>query len=138
MFLNHSNFSGQVEVEEAVLEDRALTEKEWSRYAYRRHRDEIWRMDRIIISQQRALDELRDESEELYLAAIKMDENLFPAKHRGPTRTPAIPNYLQDGEYHEISKQYQVQYPDMKAFMNQLIVRKKRKKTKTEQEDDDY
>lgn len=54
------------------MEKRHLLLKEWSRYKYKQHLEDTQMLDRIIYSQQRALDELRNESEELYQEAIQV------------------------------------------------------------------
>jgi hypothetical protein len=51
-------------------------------------------MDLVIMSQQNALDVLREESEELYMEAIQPDASLVPFRCSGPTRTPPIPGHL--------------------------------------------
>lgn len=53
-------------------EKRALLMKQWSGYRLQQHRADIRMLDRIQYSQQRALDKLREESEELYQAAIQV------------------------------------------------------------------
>jgi len=53
-------------------ERRALLHKDWTRYKTRQHRDEMLVVARLRGSQQRALDELRSESEELYQSAIQV------------------------------------------------------------------
>lgn len=50
-------------------------------------------------SQEKALDELRAESEELYQAAIQPDELLLPITIKGPAYTPPIKNYDVPAEY---------------------------------------
>ena len=65
------------------------------RFAGKRHLAEIASIDRMIVAQQRALEALRGENRELYLAAISPDDALVNFKALGPTRTPAIPEYLQ-------------------------------------------
>ncbi len=59
----------------------------------------------------------------------------MPFTARGPTRTPPLPQHLVDGEYHDTTRQFQVQYADMKKFMNELLNRdRKKKKKKTDEE----
>ena len=53
-------------------ERRALLHKEWTRYKMKQHHNEIMAVDRVRWSQQRALEELRKESEELYQSAIQV------------------------------------------------------------------
>ena len=96
-------------------------------------------MDKNLISQQLALDELRAESLQLYQAAVQIDESLLPFKAEGPTRTPPIPNYIQDGEYEDVTKSFQVQYPDMKEFLKQItmssrVMKKKMERAKEQEE----
>lgn len=54
------------------LEQRSLLLKEWARYKHQQHLNDMQMLDRIIYSQQHALDELRKESEELYQEAIQV------------------------------------------------------------------
>lgn len=56
----------------AVEEERALLSKEWTRYKRKQHLKDIQMIDRLMFAQQKALDELRQESEELYQAAIQV------------------------------------------------------------------
>lgn len=64
-------------------------------------------IDSIMRSQQKALDELRMESEELYQEAIKPDMHLLPFNSAGPVSTPPIDNYESpDGEYINITKKF--------------------------------
>ena len=65
------------------------------RFTGKRHRAEIANIDRMIVAQQKALEALRGENRELYLAAIQPDDSLVNYKALGPTRTPPIPEYLQ-------------------------------------------
>ena len=53
-------------------ERRALLHKEWTRYKTTQHRNEMTAVARVCRSQQRALEELRKESEELYQSAIQV------------------------------------------------------------------
>ncbi|KAK3923086.1 39S ribosomal protein L40, mitochondrial [Frankliniella fusca] len=51
-------------------------------------------------SQRLALDKLREESEELYQAAIQLDNSLINVSIKGPTITPPIKDYdSPDGDY---------------------------------------
>lgn len=83
-------------------------------------------LDRIQYAQQRALDELRKESEELYQEAIQViwipinnlfiinnwcnfqpDFQLLPFVSDGPCRTPPIENYeAPDGDYLDVSRKW--------------------------------
>ena len=55
-----------------MSEDRILLQKEWNRFNHRRHLREMKATDAIIASQQRALVELRKESNQLYMEAIQV------------------------------------------------------------------
>lgn len=55
-----------------VEEERSLLYKDWTRYKNKQHVNDIQMIDRLIFAQQKALDELRQESEELYQAAIQV------------------------------------------------------------------
>lgn len=58
-------------------------------------------------AQREALDELKLESEELYQAALKPDNLLFPFTREGPAYTPAKEKYnAPDGKYNDITKVY--------------------------------
>lgn len=55
-----------------TLEERARLYKEWTRYKKKQTVNNMQMIDRLVFSQQKALDELRQESEELYQAAIQV------------------------------------------------------------------
>ena len=76
-------------------ESRILHMKDWARYLYGRNHNEIWEQDRILISQQKALEELKVESVFLYEAAIQFDPDLLPISFKGPVATPPIKDYIQ-------------------------------------------
>lgn len=64
-------------------------------------------VDNLLLSQQKALQELRLESEELYQEAIQPDVQLLPFTAQGPVATPSIEKYdSPDGEYLNISKKW--------------------------------
>ena len=116
-------------------EERIHLMKDWSRFTLTRHRNEIWKQDIIQITQQMALDELRKESEDLYLSAIQFDSSILPISFKGPVSTPPIENYLQDGEYKDTTQTYKVIYEDTEAFMKNLLQRQRKKKKTSEEED---
>ncbi|KAK9752667.1 Mitochondrial ribosomal protein L28 [Popillia japonica] len=96
---------GTINVEE--LEKRVLLEKKWALYKKEQHLKDLKMLDRIAYSQQKALDELRNVSEELYQEAIQIDFHLIPFESVGPVSTPAIENYdTPDGDYQDISKKW--------------------------------
>lgn len=55
-----------------ALEQRALLFKKWSAYKLQKHLNDVRMLDRIEFAQQRALDELKKESEELYQEAVQV------------------------------------------------------------------
>ncbi|XP_022108361.1 39S ribosomal protein L40, mitochondrial-like [Acanthaster planci] len=90
-------------------ERRALLQKDWARHKFQEHVAETQRIRDLLKAQEKALRELRAESEELYQQAVQVDQGLFPFEVTGPTYTPPIPGYAKtspDGEYVDISKQY--------------------------------
>jgi len=126
-----------VSVSEQVEEERHYFMKDWGSFAKNRHRNEIFELDTKLIAQQKALDELRMESLDLYLEACKFDPQLLPFTAMGPTHTPPIKDYLQDGEYKDVSREYKVIYEDTEAFLRKLVSKvRSRKKKKALEEDD--
>ncbi|RZC35266.1 39S ribosomal protein L40, mitochondrial, partial [Asbolus verrucosus] len=91
-----------------TLENRALLEKKWATYKKNQNLADIQMLDRIIFAQQKALDELRKESEELYQEAMQVDCRLLPYKTEGPLETPPIESYESpDGDYVDVSKKWE-------------------------------
>merc|ERR1712038_2230484 len=89
------------------LEERALLLKDWQRYRHAIHKNMMNQINRAQASQQKALDELRAESEELYQQAIQIDPDLLPYEHKGPLSTPPIEKYdAPDGDYFDTTKVY--------------------------------
>ncbi|XP_054745701.1 39S ribosomal protein L40, mitochondrial [Anastrepha obliqua] len=85
---------------EEELEKRALQTKEWAKYKHQMKIHDFQIIDRLLQSQNRALEELRKESEELYQEAIQIDMTLVPVTVKGPVATPPIKNYVSpDGDY---------------------------------------
>ncbi|NWI22015.1 RM40 protein, partial [Crypturellus soui] len=88
-------------------ERRVLLLKKWSLYKQKQDEAEKKAIQTLIASQQAALKELRLESEELYQAAIKRDEGLFPFERDGPNYTPPLPDYdPPEGKCIDITKVY--------------------------------
>ncbi|XP_077457176.1 large ribosomal subunit protein mL40 [Stigmatopora argus] len=88
-------------------EGRALLLKEWGRYKHEQHLAEMQAIQLALEAQKEALDELKAESEELYLAALKPDPLLFPFSNEGPSYTPPKTKYeAPDGKYNDITKVY--------------------------------
>ncbi|KAL1115178.1 hypothetical protein AAG570_007209 [Ranatra chinensis] len=81
--------------------------KSWAAYKYKQSLRDATMVDRILYSQQLALDRLKMESPELYLSAVQVDESLLPFVTSGPTETPPVVGYdSPDGEYIDISKKW--------------------------------
>ncbi|CAH1169680.1 unnamed protein product [Phaedon cochleariae] len=90
-----------------LLEKRVELEKQWCQYRREQHLTDIQMLDRITNAQQKALDELKKESEELYQEAIQFDFHLMPFNSKGPVETPAVEEYdAPDGDYQDISKKW--------------------------------
>ncbi|XP_038229361.1 39S ribosomal protein L40, mitochondrial isoform X2 [Dermochelys coriacea] len=88
-------------------ERRALLLKKWALYKQKEHEAEMKTLKSLMAAQQEALEELRLESEELYQAAIRRDDDLFPFEKEGPTYTPQVPGYeAPEGKCIDITKVY--------------------------------
>ncbi|XP_034026600.1 39S ribosomal protein L40, mitochondrial [Thalassophryne amazonica] len=88
-------------------ESRAQLLKEWSRYKQEQHEAEMEAIQLALEAQKEALKELREESEELYQAALKPDPLLFCFTHKGPTYTPVKAKYeAPEGKYNDVTKVY--------------------------------
>ncbi|XP_033216708.1 39S ribosomal protein L40, mitochondrial [Belonocnema kinseyi] len=91
-----------------IAEQRILLQKEWSHYKLKQYRQDMLTLESIQNSQEKALKNLREESEELYQAAIQCDTSFLTHEVRGPTFTPAIENYeCPDGDYVDVTKKYE-------------------------------
>lgn len=62
-----------VKAPEDVTEKRILLEKKWSAFKQQQHLADVQMVDRLLFAQQKALDELRKQSEDLYQAAIQVN-----------------------------------------------------------------
>lgn len=97
-----------VKLSKEKIEERMLAEKTWTKYKHTEHFFNLQVINDLEYSQQRALDELREVSEELYQAAIEINESFLPYQLTGPVETPPIENYESpDGEYLDISKKWE-------------------------------
>ncbi|XP_067861641.1 39S ribosomal protein L40, mitochondrial [Heptranchias perlo] len=106
-FLDESRIRDPPKLPAEESEQRALLMKEWSRYKQKEHKKEAEMIQSVMEAQQQALQELRLVSEELYQAAIKRDQGLFPLELQGPCFTPPIADYqAPDGKYRNITKVY--------------------------------
>ncbi|TRY77936.1 hypothetical protein TCAL_11057 [Tigriopus californicus] len=118
------------EVPYEIQEERILLGKQWSRFCGNRNRKEVRQFDNVILSQQKALDVLKTLSPALHFEAIQHDPTLLPFKAKGPVYTLPIPEYIQDGEYKDVTKEFTIKYGDMKQFMTQLISNPRRRSKK--------
>ncbi|XP_067911439.1 39S ribosomal protein L40, mitochondrial [Heterodontus francisci] len=106
-FLDESRVRDLPKLTMEESERRALLMKEWSRYKQKEHKKEAEMIQSMIEAQHQALQELRLESEEMYQAAIKRDQELFPLELQGCSFTPPIADYqAPDGKYRDITKVY--------------------------------
>uniref|UniRef100_A0A8C5UJS6 Large ribosomal subunit protein mL40 n=1 Tax=Malurus cyaneus samueli TaxID=2593467 RepID=A0A8C5UJS6_9PASS len=88
-------------------ERRVLLLKKWCVFKQKQDEAEKKAIKGLVESQQEALKELRLESEELYQAAIRRDEGLFPFERDGPSYTPPLPGYdPPEGKCVDITKVY--------------------------------
>merc|ERR1719187_1904652 len=95
-------------ISEALKEDRRNILKEWEKYKYDQHLIETKMIDGVLASQERALNELRKESEDLWFEAIQIDQSLTPFTFKGPNLTPPITDYESpDGQYIDKTKKYE-------------------------------
>ncbi|NXJ21216.1 RM40 protein, partial [Dicrurus megarhynchus] len=88
-------------------ERRVLLLKKWCLFKQKQDEAEKKAIKALVESQQEALKELRLESEELYQAAVRRDEGLFPFERDGPSYTPPLPGYdPPEGKCIDITKVY--------------------------------
>jgi len=89
-------------------EYRWLLEKKWSRYKFQVNVREVRMLDKLMVSQERALSELKAESEDLFQAAIHPDESYLSLEVKGPVETPPIKDYdPEEGDYFDISRKWE-------------------------------
>ncbi|XP_010142679.1 PREDICTED: 39S ribosomal protein L40, mitochondrial, partial [Buceros rhinoceros silvestris] len=88
-------------------ERRVLLMKRWGLFKQKQDKAEKKAIQSLVEAQQEALKELRLESEELYQAAVRRDEGLFPFERDGPNYTPPLPGYdAPEGKCVDITKVY--------------------------------
>ncbi|XP_076638277.1 mitochondrial ribosomal protein L40 [Colletes latitarsis] len=89
------------------IERRSLLNKEWSKYKQNEWKKDVNVMESIMLSQEKALNELKAASEELYKKAIEIDDSFLPYSAVGPVHNPSINNYdSPDGVYTNITVKY--------------------------------
>lgn len=88
-------------------ERRALLNKKWALYRMEENLKDFKTLDRLVNAQNKALQELRLESEELYQAAIQTEMEMIPFTVTGPVATPPKANYdFVDGDYNDHVKKW--------------------------------
>lgn len=89
------------------VERRRRLHKEWTTYKQGEWIKDIRAMKSIMMSQEKALRELKAASMELYKRAVEIDESYLPYNATGPVQTPPIKDYWSpDGEYVETTIKY--------------------------------
>lgn len=90
------------------VERRVLLNKKWAIFKHKESLNDFKLLDKLVNAQNKALEELKFESEELYQEAIQVDQNLINFKAIGPVHSPPIKNYESpDGDYSDISKKWE-------------------------------
>ncbi|XP_054853004.1 39S ribosomal protein L40, mitochondrial [Eublepharis macularius] len=88
-------------------ERRALLMKKWALHKQQQHKAEMKTIRTLLEAQEKALKELRLESEELYQAAIRRDDDLFPFERQEPVYTPPLPTFeAPEGKCNDVTKVY--------------------------------
>lgn len=81
--------------------------KKWAQFKMEENIRDIKILDKLVLAQEKALTELKYESEELYQHAIMPDIDMVPYIVKGPVHTPPINNYqFIDGDYVNTTKVY--------------------------------
>lgn len=94
-----------------------MLKKIWSVYKKEEARLEHQSLEKTFSAQKRALQQLRDCSEDLYQAAMSVDEKLLPFKSKMKTDTPPIVNIQKaDGQKVNITKEYVMQEYETEAL----------------------
>ncbi|KAK0163983.1 hypothetical protein PV328_002658 [Microctonus aethiopoides] len=101
-----------IKLTEDILEERALLQKKWTLYKQRQHMNDMQIIENMLSAQSNALNELRNESEELYQAAVQVDTlSILPHCSNEPAAivdTPPIKNYTSpDGNYTNITMKFE-------------------------------
>jgi len=98
----------KLQISEQEQERRSLLMKKWPQYRKEQKLNDLKMLDKVFAAQEKALQELRFESEELYQQAIQTDMDMIPFVARGPVQTPPIKGYSYvDGDYNDITKRYE-------------------------------
>ncbi|XP_053556494.1 39S ribosomal protein L40, mitochondrial [Bombina bombina] len=106
-FLDENRIRIPPQLSEEEQERRALLMKAWALNKQHEYEAEQKALESLLDAQQKALQELRLESEELYNAAVRCDPALLPLENQGPCHTPPITQYnAPEGKYNDITKVY--------------------------------
>jgi len=92
------------------------------------------KFDKMIKSQEFALQELKLESPRMYEQACQKDTGILLQTYKGPTETPPIPGFIQDGGYKETTKTFDLDQEIVKKMLDKdkhaLQNKRKRKNEK--------
>ncbi|KAL7643483.1 UNVERIFIED_CONTAM: hypothetical protein RMT77_005465 [Armadillidium vulgare] len=87
---------------------RRRIERRWCQYKNEQHQEDFININKAIKASERALVELKEVSEDLYMEAIQLDLQLLPFRCEGPLRTPPVEGYeATDGDYKDITKKWE-------------------------------
>ncbi|UJR20919.1 hypothetical protein I4U23_024028 [Adineta vaga] len=123
---------------------RLMLNRDWAKHKHKQHQQEINLISRALKSQENALEQLKQESEQLYEQAIQVDTKLIPYIRRGPLYSLPNPSYdAPDGDYFDttnyFSKGFGVNFMDhMKTMERQkwTEIRAERRAKKEEKDAD--
>jgi len=127
-------------------EKRAKLRREFDDYSREVNAQDRLQILRVQASQKRALEQLKAESEELYLKAIEVDEGLLRWSSPIITSTPPIEGYeAPDGEHNDVTKTFEYDVDFLQVLEANLTVTKPKWQLKKElkeqmaalEEDDD-
>lgn len=114
-------------------ERRARLKLDWSDYGAQLAMDDLRQIEKVQKSQQRALAELRAESEELYAKAIEVDAGLLPLSSPVLTTTPPIAGYeAPDGEHADATKTFEYDVDFIQVLDANTVIKKSKKQVKAE------
>ena len=89
------------------VRNRTLLEREWGKYRKDEWQKDLQIIKSIMLSQEKALKELKAASRDLYNKAVEFNDQYLPYNAVGPLYTPPIPDYYSpDGEYTETTVKY--------------------------------
>lgn len=84
-----------------------VLKKEWAKYIYLQHQNQMQQIERALKSQEKALKELKKDNLDLYNKAIQLDSQLLPFVREGPVHTPPTKKYdPPEGDYNDCTYLY--------------------------------